>query len=237
MPSRPRPRSAPGSGQDRAGRRPRTGSTAARRTTKVTRPDPAVSPSPRTRDAGDLSGPPVARSKSTSRARFTGRAAVLLLVAAVLAVSYASSARAWLQQRSDINALRSQITQHRAAIASLQQAERRWHDPAYIEAQARLRFGWVMPGETGYRVIDSNGHVWSDGGASQLSQPAGASRPTPVWWKAEWGSVVAAGNGPAAATTKPHRKPAVWLGGHHPRHVPPRTIPGVDPSHGRTPVR
>ena len=135
---------------------------------------------------------------SSSRARFTGRAATLLLVAAVLAVSYASSARAWLQQRSDISTLRSQIIQHKAGIARLQQAERRWHDPAYIEAQARLRFGWVMPGETGYRVIDSNGHVLPDG-ASQLTQPAAAARQPPVWWKAAWGSVVAAGNDPAAA--------------------------------------
>jgi cell division protein FtsL len=56
---------------------------------------------------------------SSSRARFTGRVAILLLVAAVLAVSYASSARAWLQQRSDISSLRSQIVQSKAAIATL----------------------------------------------------------------------------------------------------------------------
>jgi cell division protein FtsB len=163
--------------------------------------------------------------------------AVLLLVAAVLAVSYASSARAWLQQRSDISTLRSQIVQSRAAIATLQQDERRWHDPAYIKAQARLRFGWVMPGETGYRVIDSHGKVLPDGG-SQLSPTPTAARPAaPAWWKAEWGSVVAAGTGPAGATTKPHRKPAAWLGGHHPKHATPRSVPWVDPMRDRSPVR
>jgi cell division protein FtsB len=235
MPSRPRPKSAPGSSQDRAGRRPRTGSTAVRRTTRVTRPDPAADPAPRSRDVQDSSKPPIPASTSSSRARFTGRAAILLLVAAVLAVSYASSARAWLQQRSDISTLRTQIAQHKAAIVTLQQAERRWHDPAYIEAQARLRFGWVMPGQTGYRVIDSHGQVLSNG-ASQLSQPTAGTHQAPVWWKAEWGSVVAAGNGPAAAKTKPHRKPAVWLG-HHPRHATPRSLLGVDPRHDRTRVR
>jgi cell division protein FtsB len=174
---------------------------------------------------------------SSSRARFTGRVAILLLVAAVLAVSYASSARAWLQQRSDISSLRSQIVQSKAAIATLQQDQRRWHDPAYIEAQARLRFGWVMPGEIGYRVIDSHGHVLSDGG-SQLSQPTAAAGPAaPAWWKSEWGSVVAAGSEPAAVKAKPQHKPAVWLGGHHPKHAKSRALPGVDPMRDRSPMR
>ena len=43
------------------------------------------------------------------RPRFTGRAAVLVLVLAVLTVSYASSLRAYLQQRSHIGDLKQQI--------------------------------------------------------------------------------------------------------------------------------
>ena len=43
------------------------------------------------------------------RARFTSRMAILVLVLAVLMVSYASSMRAYLQQRSHINDLRAQI--------------------------------------------------------------------------------------------------------------------------------
>ncbi|MBA2559323.1 MAG: hypothetical protein H0V07_05440, partial [Propionibacteriales bacterium] len=39
---------------------------------------------------------------SPSTARLTWRALILVLVMLVLAVSYASSARAWLKQRSEI---------------------------------------------------------------------------------------------------------------------------------------
>lgn len=188
MTSRPRPSSAPGSSRNRAGRRPRTGSTAVRRTTKA-------------------GGP----AEPSSRARLTGRAVIVLVVLAVLAVSYASSARAWLKQRSDISALQAEIASRTAAVSTLQQTTRRWHDPAYIEAQARLRFGWVMPGETGYRVIDANGNVLTDGGA-QLPQVATAGTvSTHEWWQREWGSVVAAGTSPPVTGGR-DRKPAVQIG-------------------------
>ncbi|MDX6365155.1 MAG: hypothetical protein QOK30_231 [Nocardioidaceae bacterium] len=175
---------------------------------------------------------------SASSAGFGGRAAILLLVVAVLAVSYASSARAWLQQRNDISSLHSQIGQHRAAIAALQQAERRWHDPAYIEAQARVRFGWVMPGQIGYRVIDAQGHVLSDGGSS-LSQPPGTASPArPAWWQSAWGSVVEAGNSPTARAVKHTRQPALWIGGnHHRRADPSGTAAKSGSGNGSTPVR
>jgi cell division protein FtsB len=152
----------------------------------------------------------VAPKAAASRAKFTGRAAILLLVMLVLAVSYASSARAWLRQHSEINDLNAEITQRQAAVAALQQTTRRWRDPAYVETQARLRFGWVMPGEIGYRVIDSNGHLLSDG-ANTLSQPVTTgSSGSGAWWQNEWGSVVAAGQDPAAeaAAKQAQRQPA-----------------------------
>ena len=154
---------------------------------------------------------------SSSTAKLTGRAAILLLVVAVLAVSYASSMRAWLKQRSDINTLSAQIAQQQADVAGLEQTKKRLHDPAYIESLARLRFGWIMPGETGYRVIDANGDVLADG-ASQLSDPTAAkSAPDPEWWQDVYGSVVAAGEDPQASSTtndSPRRTPPQQLGGH-----------------------
>lgn len=150
---------------------------------------------------------------SSSRAKLTGRAAVLLLVVAVLAVSYASSMRAWLKQRSDINTLSAQIDHQRADVNALREARRRLHDPAYIESEARKRFGWILPGETGYRVIGDDGEVLSDGG-SQLSDPsAPASTPDPEWWQDVYGSVVEAGKQPAAAEpevdTTPKKPPGL----------------------------
>jgi len=137
---------------------------------------------------------------SSSRAKLTGRAAVLLLVVAVLAVSYASSMRAWLKQRSDINTLNAQIAQQREDVAALRLQKQRLHDPAYIQSLARSRFGWILPGATGFRVIGADGKVLSDGG-SQLSDPAKPAPPPPAeWWQDTYATVVAAGAEPEPST-------------------------------------
>jgi cell division protein FtsB len=178
--SRPRQSSAPGSGRGRAGSRP--SSTAANsRTTRST--------------SRSLAGEAESSAPGGSaRSKLTGRAAVLVLVLAVLAVSYASSTRAWLRQRGELNQLNAEIAAQRAQVAELEQAKRRLHDPAYIKEQARARFGWVMPGETGYRVIGDDGEVITDS-SSALSEPVDSSADLPSqWWDTAWGSVVAAGD-------------------------------------------
>lgn len=131
----------------------------------------------------------------------------MVLVLAVLAVSYASSVRAWVQQRSDINTLTAEIADRKAEVVALEQAKQRWHDPAYIGAQARARFGWIMPGEIGYRVIDDNGDILASG--SELSDPVPAqTKNSPEWWESAWGSVVAAGRDPAEVAAAAARKAA-----------------------------
>ncbi len=115
------------------------------------------------------------------RARFTNRAAILLVVFAVLAVSYASSMRAYLQQRSHINDLHAQIAQSKAEIAQAEREKRRWRDPSYVEQQARARFGWVLPGEVGYQVIDHDGEPLT--GDDELTDPASVAPAKPrAWW-------------------------------------------------------
>jgi hypothetical protein len=132
----------------------------------------------------------------------------LALVLAVLAVSYASSTRAWLRQRGEINQLNADITAQQAAVNELKQEKRRWHDPAFIKTQARLRFGWVMPGETGYRVIGDDGEVIG-GSSTALPDPVKTGpADDPDWWDDAWGSVVAAGEDPAAADVTDPETPA-----------------------------
>jgi hypothetical protein len=140
----------------------------------------------------------------------------LVLVMLVLAVSYASSARAWLRQRHEISDLSAQITAQRAAVKELQKSQRRWHDPAYIEEQARKRFGWVMPGETGYRVLDADGNLLSDG-SSTLSAPVTPTAADPgPWWQQEWATVIQAGQTPAdiAAAKRAEPHPPRQIGAH-----------------------
>src|SRR5262245_15095986 len=70
--------------------------------------------------------PAAAAAVVRPRSRLTGRAAVLVLVLAVLMVSYASSLRAYLQQRAHINDLKAAIAQHEADIDALEADKARW---------------------------------------------------------------------------------------------------------------
>ncbi len=118
------------------------------------------------------------------RPRFTNRMAILVVVLAVLVVSYASSMRAYLQQRSHINDLNSQIASSEKDISALEREKRRWTDDAYVETQARERFGWVLPGETSYQVIDRNGKPLER--SDKLTDPDSVARQVPTPW---WGKV------------------------------------------------
>jgi cell division protein FtsB len=143
----------------------------------------------------------VAATAERPRSRLTGRAAVLVLVLAVLTVSYASSLRAYLQQREHINDLKTQIAQHEANIDELESEKDRWQDPAYVAKQARERLGYVMPGEKTYLVLGEDGKPLEP--ASQLQDPSTVISTTQTpWWSDGWASVELAGNPP-----KPTGKP------------------------------
>jgi hypothetical protein len=120
-----------------------------------------------------------------------------LAVVVLLVGSYTSALHAWWNQRSEITATRAEIVQRREAIRELENTKRRFDDPAYIERQARERFGWVMPGEVGYRVIGVDGKV-------QGELPAAADAPELTvtrWYNTLWGTVEAAGREPGDTPT------------------------------------
>jgi hypothetical protein len=116
-----------------------------------------------------------------------------VLVLAVLAVSYASSMRAYLEQKEHLEALRKAIAQSEKNIAALRREKRRWEDPAFIEAQATQRLSWVMPGEISFQVIDRNGEPLDH--QDTLSDPGGIDvENEPAWWDTAWQTMEAAGN-------------------------------------------
>ena len=133
--------------------------------------------------------PGVASEAERDRPSLTGRAAVLALVVCMLAISLAYPLREYLSQRSDIGELRSEVAEQEQRVAALEQARERWKDPAYVEAQARERLHYVMPGETSYVVL----------GADEAPPSAGVVRKAPAqadespWFTDLWHSVEAAG--------------------------------------------
>ncbi len=147
--------------------------------------------SPRNSRPGQRGSGRTAGGPRGPRPRFTNRMAVLVAVLALLTVSYASSMRAYLQQRSHIADLRSQIATSEKDIARLQKEKKRWDDKAYVEAQARERFGWVLPGETSYQVVGRDGKPLET--TSELPDPSSVAGPVrDPWWKRVYGTVAAA---------------------------------------------
>ena len=127
--------------------------------------------------------------------RITGRAAVLVLIVAVLTVSYGSSLKAFLQQRSHIAELKEQIAEREASIQALEREKRRWSDPAFVAQEGHRRFGYVMPGETSYVVLDADGQPLESGATLHDPDDVVKEEPT-AWWTTAWASVVLAGNPP-----------------------------------------
>ncbi len=136
------------------------------------------------------------------RSRPTGRFAVLLLVVAVLTLSYASSLRAYLVQREEIQGHKADIAERERAIADLEREKQRWEDPAYVAAQARERFGYVKIGETAFQVLGTDELPLES--AATLHDPADVIKETPTpWWEKAWGSMEVAGNPPSTQKDKP----------------------------------
>lgn len=183
------------------GDRPR-GRTGPGRTAPGRRPEPAPGRSAPAGLAEPARAARAAAQKARANPRLTGRAAVLVLVLAVLTVSYASSLKAYLQQRENIDSMKAQIAERQAAIDELEAEKERWEDPAFVEQQARERFGYVMPGETAYVALDEHGNRIQP--EASLSEPdeVGRQEKRP-WWEDAWASVELAGDPPAPEAETP----------------------------------
>ena len=130
------------------------------------------------------------------RSNLTGRAAVLALVVCLLAISLAYPLREYLAQRGDIAGYRDRVAEQQARVVELRRQHARWSDQAYVEAQARERLHYVMPGETSYVVLEADDTPSPDGAV----EPATAAPARSPWFTDLWHSVEAAGG-----TQKPPR--------------------------------
>ena len=60
----------------------------------------------------------------------------------------------YMDQRQQIQALKSAVALSQSEVADLQSQRERWSDPAYITTQARERLYYTMPGEVVYLIDD-----------------------------------------------------------------------------------
>ncbi len=135
------------------------------------------------------------RSAPGRRTTVTGRAAILAVVLCGVLVTLAYPARELLAQRVQIAALHAQVDAQQRRVDALGAAAARWSDPAYVEAQARERLHFVMPGQTQFLVLGPA--VGAKPGAASGAGGAKVATPTPAggdaWFDRLWHSVQVAG--------------------------------------------
>ncbi|MDD9205163.1 septum formation initiator family protein, partial [Georgenia sp. 10Sc9-8] len=115
------------------------------------------------------------RGTETPPPAISVRAIGLLLVALVAFVVLAPTLRYAVTQREDLRTLNAEVAAAQERTAQLEEELERWQDPAYVQAQARDRLGYVVPGETPYVVIDPETVVGHD--AERARQEAERARP------------------------------------------------------------
>jgi cell division protein FtsB len=74
-----------------------------------------------------------------------------LIVAALLVL--AAPLKTLVEQRQQIAQLEASLAEAQDAVDDLNEEVARWEDPAYIEAQARERLYYVLPGDVSYLVV------------------------------------------------------------------------------------
>ncbi|MCF1597427.1 FtsB family cell division protein [Streptomyces muensis] len=92
--------------------------------------------------------------RQARRSRLTGRAALLALVVCSMVVALAYPIRQYVSQRAEIADMQRQKEEAAQRVEQLRDLKARWQDDAYAEQQIRLRLHYVLPGETGYIVVD-----------------------------------------------------------------------------------
>ncbi|MER6013451.1 FtsB family cell division protein [Streptomyces bluensis] len=118
--------------------------------------------------------------RQARRSRLTGRAALLALVLCSLIVALAYPIRQYVSQRAEIAELEQRRDEARERVEQLRDLKARWQDDAYAEQQIRQRLHYVMPGETGYIVIDP------DAAKQSRTTRGAAARP---WYAGVWDGV------------------------------------------------
>lgn len=126
---------------------------------------------------------------------------MLLLCALVLALAY--PLQQYFSQSSQIDQLERQNAQKRAEVDQLRQQLAQWQDPDYVKIQARLRLHYVLPGETGLRLLGAG-----DAATGGPDGTTGPSEGSSAWYAQLWHSVTAAATGAPSSVPSTPATPA-----------------------------
>jgi cell division protein FtsB len=131
---------------------------------------------PGRRSSGRRAGRPPASARR--RPLFTGRAALLVALVLLLALTLAGPVRQYLAGRAELVRLAAEGRELDQRVEDLQEQLGRQADPVFVERQARERLTYVLPGDRLIVVVDGEA---VEGDAGTLAA-ATAAEPRP-WYE------------------------------------------------------
>ncbi|MER7049478.1 MULTISPECIES: FtsB family cell division protein [Streptomyces] len=123
--------------------------------------------------------------RQARRSRLTGRAAFLALIVCSLVVAIAYPMRQYVSQRGEMAEQRERMAEAGRQVERLRDEKARLQDDMYIRRLAREHLHYVLPGETGYTMIDPEA-------AERRRAEDGPGRP---WYSNVWDGVDSADRG------------------------------------------
>ncbi|MEV0783994.1 septum formation initiator family protein [Streptomyces sp. NPDC050423] len=124
--------------------------------------------------------------RQAHRSRLTGRAAFLALIVCSLVVALAYPMRQYVSQRDEIADQERLAQEAEARTEELRDEKSRLQDDAYVKRLAREHLHYLLPGETGYTVVDP------DAVKERNGKPGESGRP---WHSNLWDGVDSADRG------------------------------------------
>lgn len=110
----------------------------------------------------------------------------MLITIVVLALAaLVPTLNTYVAQRQQLTALERSVAGKEQQVEDLQRQVQRWEDPAFVQAQARERLLFAMPGETQYRLTDTSGREVPQTQAEIRAEQAAAG----PWYSTLWESV------------------------------------------------
>jgi cell division protein FtsB len=123
------------------------------------------------------------RAAATFGLSTTRRAAVFAIVFCALALSVAVPLRTYLGQRDDVARQEQLQAELRSQVDALEARKAELDDPAQVEAEARRRLRYVMPGETPYIV------ELPEGAKDGIKEPEQGKVKDESWYTLLWNAV------------------------------------------------
>lgn len=187
--TRPTGSSTRASGPSRPGRSagPRPAGGAGRRPGSTRPASARPAPAPGARATAPEPAPPEAAAPT-----ITLRGLGLFIVLLVAFVVLAPTLRHAVEQQEQLRQLNADIEAEVARNEALELELEQWQDPTFVQAQARDRLGYVMPGERTFRVVDPEVVV----GEEPTTEPGAGGIPAQLdapWYLSVWESVTIAG--------------------------------------------